>query len=375
VRPRLAVYRSRTAGNEITGWVLRGGCDGKWLGGEWFEVSAKLAGRRPDHERQDDMTTARSPAGGFRHEAFLYSSDGEFLDGVTQFIREGVARDDALLVIVDAPKIDRLRNKLDGSAASVDFADMREVGRNPALIIQAWQDFVSEHARTGRALRGVGEPISRARSEAELTECHIHEALLNAAFEAEPDLWLLCPYDTARLDDSDVAFGVSNHPHVRDDLGWAVAHRAERVPAVNPLTSELPTPPAGVEAMPFGAHTIHELRSNIGVRAGAAGIDDQGVAGLVLAVSEIATNTVVHGHGHGSAAVWIADGSFICELRGPGRITDPMVGRVRPARGDTHGYGLWLANHFCDLVQIRSGHAGTTVRLHLACDEGRSSVA
>jgi anti-sigma regulatory factor (Ser/Thr protein kinase) len=29
------------------------------------------------------------------------------------------------------------------------------------------------------------------------------------------------------------------------------------------------------------------------------------------------------------------------------------------------GYGLWLANQVCDLVQVRSSPAGTTVRLHV----------
>ena len=28
------------------------------------------------------------------------------------------------------------------------------------------------------------------------------------------------------------------------------------------------------------------------------------------------------------------------------------------------GRGVWLANQLCDLVQIRSGAAGTVVRLH-----------
>jgi hypothetical protein len=29
------------------------------------------------------------------------------------------------------------------------------------------------------------------------------------------------------------------------------------------------------------------------------------------------------------------------------------------------GYGLWLVNQVCDLVQARTGRAGTTIRLHM----------
>jgi anti-sigma regulatory factor (Ser/Thr protein kinase) len=315
--------------------------------------------------------TDRPSARGFRHEAFLYSGPDEFLDGITRFIGDGIARNDALLVVVDAPKIDRLRRALEGTASSVTFADMQEIGHNPALIIQAWRDFVRDHAHMGRALRGVGEPVSPKRSEAALAECHIHEALLNEAFESEPDFWLLCPYDTAALAGPDVARAVANHPYVDGDLGL-IAHDVSHADAVNLFRSELPPPPAEALEIPFDAETIHELRLRVAYRARHAGIDDEGVAGLVLAVSEVATNTVVHGHGRGNATVWIADGSFICELRGPGRITDPMVGRERPASGQVHGYGIWLANQFCDLVQIRSNVTGTTVRLHLARDASRA---
>jgi anti-sigma regulatory factor (Ser/Thr protein kinase) len=311
--------------------------------------------------------TEVSPNRGFRHEAFLYSGDDEFVDGISGFVRNGVARGDALLVVVDAPKIDRLRREFDGEASSVAFADMNDVGRNPALIIQAWRDFVAEHADTGRALRGVGEPVSPARSEAALVECHIHESLLNIAFESEPDFWMLCPYDTTELAGSDVAHAVANHPFLRDEGGRA-AHDGSDADTVDLLMSRLPAAPSDAETILFGPGTIHELRAGVLSRAHAAGVDDLSTEGLVLAVSEVATNTVVHGQGRGSAALWFAEGEFICELNGPGRITDPMVGRVRPARGQMHGYGMWLANQFCDLVQIRSFGDGTTVRLHLALD-------
>jgi hypothetical protein len=29
------------------------------------------------------------------------------------------------------------------------------------------------------------------------------------------------------------------------------------------------------------------------------------------------------------------------------------------------GHGLWLVHQVCDLVEIRSGDAGTTIRLHM----------
>jgi Histidine kinase-like ATPase domain len=54
----------------------------------------------------------------------------------------------------------------------------------------------------------------------------------------------------------------------------------------------------------------------------------------------------------------------ICEVRDRGYLDQPLAGRESPARDAEGGRGLWLANQFCDLVQIRSSEAGTVVRLH-----------
>jgi hypothetical protein len=150
----------------------------------------------------------------YRHEALLYASNDEFLDETLAFVRAGLAAGEPLLVVLPAAKNARLGAALGAARDRVEFADMGAVGANPARIIPAWQDFVARHAGTGHRLRGIGEPISPARSGAELDECHRHEALLNLAF-AGADFWLLCPYDVATLDDGVLDAARRNHPFVR----------------------------------------------------------------------------------------------------------------------------------------------------------------
>jgi anti-sigma regulatory factor (Ser/Thr protein kinase) len=41
-----------------------------------------------------------------------------------------------------------------------------------------------------------------------------------------------------------------------------------------------------------------------------------------------------------------------------------LAGRIRPGPDQSSGFGLWLANQLCDLVQVRSLPSGTVVRLH-----------
>jgi anti-sigma regulatory factor (Ser/Thr protein kinase) len=97
----------------------------------------------------------------------------------------------------------------------------------------------------------------------------------------------------------------------------------------------------------------------------AAGLEEARTTDLVLAVDEVATNSLRHGGGRGTLQIWREDGAVVCEVRDAGRIQDPMAGRERPALDRDGGRGLWMVNQLCDLVQLRTLPAGAVVRLHL----------
>ena len=79
-----------------------------------------------------------------------------------------------------------LRDALGTDARFVDFADMRELGRNPGRIIPAWRDFIAAHPRRRSGIRGIGEPIWAGRERDDVVECQLHEALLNLASPTSP---------------------------------------------------------------------------------------------------------------------------------------------------------------------------------------------
>ncbi|MGH9135732.1 MAG: MEDS domain-containing protein, partial [Acidimicrobiales bacterium] len=137
---------------------------------------------------------------GFVHDLFLYADEDDFLAGTVPFVRGGLAAGEPVLVAVGAAKIGLLRDTLGDDADAVGFADMGEIGRNPAHIIPVWRQFVNQHASPRRRLRGIGEPVWPGRRPAELAECHRHETLLNVAFGDGPAWSLLCPYDAGALD-------------------------------------------------------------------------------------------------------------------------------------------------------------------------------
>jgi anti-sigma regulatory factor (Ser/Thr protein kinase) len=302
----------------------------------------------------------------FRHEALLYAGIDGFLDGTVPFIREGIAAGEPTLVVVDGEKIALLKQELDGDAEHVQFADMSEVGSNPARIIQAWRDFVAERSDPGAPVRGIGEPIGPDRSPAELVECQRHESLLNLAFAGTQAFWLLCPYDTDALDPSVVDEALRSHPVLATNAGHADSPFYTGLDAAGaPFGVPLPEPLETPRELYFEAASLSALRQYVSLRAEHAGLDAVRTEDLLLAVNEVATNSLRHGSGWGYLRVWQEPHALICEVRDEGVFDAPLAGRMRPVPEQIGGYGLWLANQVCDLVQVRSVAGGSVVRLHM----------
>jgi anti-sigma regulatory factor (Ser/Thr protein kinase) len=300
----------------------------------------------------------------FRHEALLYSGAGGFIEGTLPFLRDGASAGDAMLVVVDKAKIERLRDELGADADAVTFADMAAVGSNPARIIPAWRAFVDAHP--DRRLRGIGEPIWAQRSAAELVECQRHEALLNLAFADAAGFTLMCPYDVDALSPAVIEEAQRSHPVlVSAGVGRASASYIDVEAVAAPFAEPFPDPPHDAHALAFDAYTLGAVRQLVAARAAAAGLREPRAGDLILAVDEVATNSVVHGGGQGVLRTWCEPDAMICEVSDGGAIVEPLAGREQPAGGTLGGHGLWLCNQLCDLVQIRSFADGGVVRLHM----------
>jgi anti-sigma regulatory factor (Ser/Thr protein kinase) len=293
------------------------------------------------------------------HTALLYSDDEEFLAGVGAFLEAGLEAGEPVMAAVPARRFEPLRDRF---GESVRLVDMGELGRNPGRIIPAVRDWLDGHGQI--PARFVGEPLWPGRSAAEAAEGLRHEALLNLAFAGDL-ISILCPYDTAHLD-----------PDVVDDAGLTHAllecegHTTDSARYADPETvyaatdRELSAPVGPVSRLPV-TEDLAALRAFVAERT--SGLDDDRRFDLLLAVNEAAVNTFVHGDGHGVLRMWRDNGDLVCELSdGGASIADPLVGRRRPDPRTSTGRGLWMINQICDLVELRPGRSGTTVRLHMS---------
>jgi anti-sigma regulatory factor (Ser/Thr protein kinase) len=325
--------------------------------------------------------------GALVHEALFYSCGDELVAGVRRFTEAGLARDEPVLIALPAANLklisDALHDLVGGGTdpgrhpeppqrtglavarAAVELVDMEQAGRNPSRILTLVSDWIDAHPGP---VRFVGEPIWRERSDAEVVEGIRHEALLNLAL-AGSAATVLCPYDAEHLAPAVLASAELTHPLV----AW---ERAATIPSpryTNPLAVAsaaelpLPEPPATRAEFEFD-DDLHAMRAFVEHVAGRNGLSPTSLSDLVLALHELGANIVKHERAGGRVRIWHEDRQTVAEITGPSRIADPLIGRTRPPVDATDGRGLWLVNQLCDLVELRSHPATTTIRLHMRCD-------
>jgi anti-sigma regulatory factor (Ser/Thr protein kinase) len=303
------------------------------------------------------------PPTAFAHEALFYRGDDGFLAGLLPFVRDGLERDESVVVAEPRPRLEQLRDALGSDASEVEFLDMADIGQNPARIIGVWSRVLQEHTRAGRQLRGVGEPAFVGRRDVELVECRLHELLLNHAFDGGPAWRLLCPYDEQHLPRAVSQGALHTHPLA----GWADGRRLEADytagAVMDAFAADLPRPTEGVLRGSYGPGDVPATRRTLAQYARMVGLTEEKVEALELAASELATNSVRHGGGTGTVAMWIEHGAAVVEFSDSGHVPDVLTGRLMPPLDQEGGRGVYLVNQLCDLVQLRSSERGTVIRI------------
>ncbi|MEU0032070.1 anti-sigma factor RsbA family regulatory protein [Streptomyces sp. NPDC006335] len=300
----------------------------------------------------------------FVHPALFYRTEQEYTQQTVAFLREGLTNGEPMAVAVPGPNLELIKTGLGEDAEGILFLDMTDAGRNPGRIIpKVLRGFADAHPQ-GR-VRIIGEPIWAGRSAVEYPACAQHEALINAAFEGRA-VTILCPYDEARLDAQVVADAKVTHPTLINGDGQASASATYDWQAVVDRYNQPLTPAPDAAVFPYGGEDLPAARQFALTQATQLGLTGERLMDVELAVAELTTNSVVHGGGRGTLAVWVEQGQLVCEVRDAGRLTDPLAGRRPPKHGQLGGRGLMLVHYVADLVRLHTGDDGTTVRFYLS---------
>ncbi len=301
---------------------------------------------------------------GYRHDLMACDGVDDLVRRSGQFAREGVRRGERVMVAMPSARLRAVQRLLGRDGSAVTFVDMERLGGNPARILQAWVEFST--AGAGQAMRGLGEPLWAGRSTVEVEECQLHEALLNTGIPADAPLWLRCPYDSAALSHTVLDDAVRAHPWVAGADGGAHANGryAGRRQGEESFAAPLAAAPPGSIVREITPSSLRAVRDLAVHAARVVGVEGPRAADLALALHELCVNTLVHGDGRGTLRLWRDPGALVCEVADQGVVSNPLAGRIAPGDDEVDGRGLWMVNQLCDLVQLRSGTQGTTVRVH-----------
>lgn len=116
------------------------------------------------------------------------------------------------------------------------------------------------------------------------------------------------------------------------------------------------------DSMAYAAVTdLPGLRAFVCARAVSLGLPPARAEMLQLAVSELATNTLLYTVAGGHVRVWVEAGQLMCEVvdQGP----PPRLGRAMPAADAERGRGLPIVEQVCDGVSTATAPGGTAIRM------------
>jgi anti-sigma regulatory factor (Ser/Thr protein kinase) len=307
-------------------------------------------------------TTPPDRPDGAWHEAVGFSSPADLAARIGPRVARATAAGDPVLAVLAADTRSALQAQLGDHAAGVRFLDPLRVHALPAFTVAVnW-------ARTNRR---IATPDGRAmvidqRLE-ELPGCGPeYWARLDIGLDvatARLPVTVLCPFPTTHPQELVQA----THPHVAtpEGLGSGAGYRDPHEAVVDfppPPPPDLGRPAAH---RPFDLGTLSELRGTVAAVATSAGLTGEEVADLVLAVNELASNSIEHGAGTGLLRVWPDADGMTVEVFDGGRMDLPFAGLTLPPPENERGRGLWLASELCDVLQVWTGAEGTTVRVRL----------
>jgi len=297
---------------------------------------------------------------GLVHEAMPYRGDSDFLSEALRYLRAALAAGHPVLVALPGIRTDLVRDALDTDAGRVRFADMAADGRNPGRIIPGvLHDFVAGHS--GRRVAILAESTWAARSGPEYAACVTHEALTNLAFVGH-EVSILCPYNLTDLPRRALADARRTHAALRQDGARRLsAGYTDPRAVVDSIAALQPAAPARARRLDY--HVVGQARNAATEWGMRAGLTEDQLTDVIIAVSEVAGNSVAHTGNGGSLLCWQEDGSLVYEMRDGGHIQDLLAGRVPPPIEAESGRGLLMVNFLCDLVQVKTGPSGTAIRL------------
>ena len=303
-----------------------------------------------------------------KHQASFYRTEDEFVSDLVPFVLEGVESGEAVFAVGIPENVDALRSALGNASNEVLFGDAMDWYVKPAQTIGAYLWFINEQLAAGRhGVRIVGEVVWPDRYVDLQREWIRYEISLNSTL-ADLPVWTVCTYNIEHLAPSRIDAARATHPYVIEH-GVVSASESYTSPDQMLVDQIVRMPlPTRDEGRRFDAGDIVGPIAWVIEHARRAGLTEDVQSNVAAAVSEIVEEATAHASGPVLVAAWIDEGGdFVCQIEDENSTPpDPLAGYRPPPLPDApDDWGLWLARHLSDLLEVGIGSRGTAVRLKM----------
>ncbi|MEA2448144.1 MAG: hypothetical protein QOG63_76 [Thermoleophilaceae bacterium] len=166
---------------------------------------------------------AAAPPELLEHRVLVYGSDDEYMASVTPFLREGIERSDALLVITTPPLMELIREEFGRDLRGAKLVLAADWYSGPLETLKRYRDFIDRSLEGGsKWVRALGEPVWAGGTEEECREWFRYESIINLSLAAAPAT-ILCPYDARYAHPSVLHHAVSTHAECMQAGGVAAS--------------------------------------------------------------------------------------------------------------------------------------------------------
>jgi anti-sigma regulatory factor (Ser/Thr protein kinase) len=300
----------------------------------------------------------RSPA---HHNLYPYDDDGALVDHVAPFLTEGLAEQEAAVLVVDARKRALLTDALGDLARRVAYIDRDSYYTRPEDALAGYDAQVRRHLRDEAPRVRVFGELPLCRTQEDCDRWILYEALLNPAFAHHP-VTIVCGLDVREQPDSVLEGSWQTHPRTMNE-GWSDNGHYHPPEDVVRARTPVPDDVSGLTAAPVDADA-RALRVLLLTEMAAAQVPGIDAQGMVIAAGEVLANAHRHGGGARALRFGRVGERFVCEIsdHGPG-LADPLAGYLPPRPGHTRGAGLWAARRMTRRLEMVSSPRGLTTRL------------
>jgi anti-sigma regulatory factor (Ser/Thr protein kinase) len=312
------------------------------------------------------------PTGGadpFRHLAVSYRDTDGLVETLGPMLDAALRRGDVVLAAVDELVRAVIEQRLGDRVSGIVF------GEPAQPYTWSGQTTAARRAATLREMTADGRAalvLSDSSAVGAPDVWNVVDASSNLALRGLP-VTLVCLCDALRGTGDAERFLYWNHPEL---FQGATASPNPRYRTPDQVLTAMPAPPAPALGPPdhemafASASALRDVRRSTRARGEEAGLGEDAIEGLVLAVGELASNCVEHGPGHGTLSWWSAPDRLVAQIDDPGRMTTTTPGLRCPETRSVRGRGVWLARQLTDVLHLWTGLDGTHVRLEIGTRAG-----